>query len=99
MMSSKKPSKFGKMSMPAKPDEMDLSDLQGDDESGEDPKEEASESPEMEASEDSEESSPEAMDALAKASDEDLMAEMEKRGLSADAGKKAPGEDDQEQYS
>lgn len=95
-------SKLSKLKMPAKRDEMDLSELdQGgnDMESGQSDhpmegdtsEEEASESPEKEHAEDA------AATDLSSVSDEDLKAEMEKRGMMSDLEKKPA--DDQEQYS
>lgn len=102
-MMSSKPSKFGKMkkSMPSKSspaDEMDLSEL-GESEAEGSPAEESMESPDEASMEGDSEAPAEGLapDELAKASDEDLMAEMERRGLSAKMGEQP--DDSQEQYS
>lgn len=107
--SNKKKSKFSKLSMPSRKDEMDLSELQGN---GEDT---GSEDASMDAPPESEQEglglddnmetgedlpgSGKGSDMLSKASDEELQAEMEKRGLMSRMGGKEPDEDDQEQYS
>lgn len=75
--------KLGKLKMPSKRPEMDLSDLSSDDSSEQDegsPEEEASESPDEEAAEDSGKDG-DGSDALKAVSDDELMAEIKKRGL------------------
>lgn len=77
--------------------ELDLSDLNGEDEGAEDPAEEAAESPEEEKAEGDQPD-------LASISDEDLLAEIKKRGLEEGSDKeeaeespeeaKAEGDDD-----
>lgn len=85
MMTKSKLSKLSKMSMP-EDKKANLGDLSagGDDESGEDPAEEASESPDEEAAEGEAgeaDESPADSKMLEKVSDEDLIAELKKRGI------------------
>ncbi len=99
-MPEKKPGKFSRLAMPKKPaEEMDLSSLDEDQSMPEEgtPEEEAAESPEEEKKE-MDEGEGDHSDILAGASDEELMAELKKRGL--DKQMDAPEEDhSQEQYS
>lgn len=92
MMSSKKDSKLNKLQMPKKrQDDMEMDDMLAAEDEGS-PEEEASESPEEEAQEDdmgAEKASP-----LADVSDDDLLAEIKKRGLSSELEGEAKAEDD-----
>ena len=80
-------SKLKKMKMP-KDQEMDMSEL--DMSEGESPSDESAESPEMEMAEDEMEMAPSPLDSI---SDDELMAEIEKRGLMSQLSKSEKPED------
>lgn len=86
--------KLGKLKMP-KREEVNLDELDLGPESAE---EEAAESPEEEAAESPEEESAEHPGELAKVSDEDLLAEVKKRGLMSQLEGEVGEEPSEEQY-